>query len=81
MSIEAQIKDLEAKKKLIASAKEEKAKADGAREPLMEQLKDEFGCETLEEAQAELKKMEASMEVLEEEIEEGLEELNKEMGV
>ena len=79
MSIEASIKELEAKKKQIAEAKEEKAKAEGALEPLMEQLKADFGCETTEDAKAKLKKMEAEMDVLEEEIEEGTEALIKEV--
>jgi peptidoglycan hydrolase CwlO-like protein len=81
MSIEASIRDLEAKKKLIATAKEEKAKAEGALEPLMEQLKSDFGCDTIEEAKAKFKKTGAEMDVLEEEIEEGTEALNKEMEV
>ena len=64
-------------KKAIEQKKAEKAKLEGRRDQLMEQLKDLYGCSTLEEAsalcdvkEAELKSKEAELGKIEKELRE-----------
>jgi predicted nucleic acid-binding Zn-ribbon protein len=73
------LKKLEAMKAKIEEAKDTKARAEGALEPLMKQLEEEFGCKTVEEARKKLKKMQSEIEIAEEEIEEKIVELEKKM--
>ena len=56
MSIETEIATLEAK---IASASDQRARAQGAYDQSMARLKSEHGCETLEEAEEKRAKYEA----------------------
>lgn len=58
----------------LAEAKEARAKAQGALEPLMKTLKEDFGCETLEEAEKKLKELGDSIKKMETSFEEKLEE-------
>lgn len=59
-------------KEEITSAKTTLSKAEGKKDVLMSQLKSQFGCSTLEEAEKKSKQMEKSIEKLTTSIEEGL---------
>lgn len=68
---------LEKLKAQIDDAKETKAKAEGALEPLMVKLNKEFDCKTLEEAEVKLKKLGVKIESMTEEFDEKLREVEK----
>lgn len=59
---------LEIKEK-IETAKTSKSKLEGKKENLMQRLKDDYGCETLEKAEKKKKKLQTEVDELEEEIE------------
>lgn len=60
------VSDLVNIKRAVADALEEKARAAGALDEVMKQLKKEFGCKTLEEAEAKLKQLTEEAEEAEE---------------
>jgi predicted nuclease with TOPRIM domain len=64
-------------KEEIAEAKNKVAELKGQQIALMKQLKDEWGCSTLEEAKAKVKQMEDELSDLDEEIQKGIDELNE----
>jgi len=70
-------KQLLALKEEIEEAKSEVSKLEGRREQMMDTLKKDWDCETLEEAETKLEKMRKDFETLEEQIQEGLEELDE----
>ncbi len=59
-------KRFEQLKREVESARSEAAQAKGAFEQLMKQLKEEFGCRSVEEAQKLLRKLEKEAEEAEE---------------
>lgn len=71
-------KDLLRLKEEIDEAKELHSKLQGQREALLQQLKDEYNCTSIKQAEKMLDKMEADIETLSKEIEEELAELEKE---
>lgn len=64
------IRDLKKLKEEIDTAKEDKAKAEGRLQNLMERLKTEFKLDSVEEAKEEMKRLNNEAEKLEEEVEE-----------
>ena len=71
-------KDLLRVKEEIDSAKTELAELSGEKKHLMQELKDNWGCETLEEGQKLLIKMEEDIDKLDQEIKQGLVEIERE---
>lgn len=70
-------KDLLNLKKEVDEAKNELAELRGQRTALNRQLKEQYGCATLQAAEKKLKEMEGQMDDLNSKIEEGLEELDE----
>lgn len=64
------LKDLERRKKLLAKDKQELSEAVGVEKELMNQLRNEFQIETLEDAKAKHEEMEAANLQAEKEIQE-----------
>lgn len=62
-------------KKKIDTAKSEVSELKGHQTALMNQLKADYGCKTIEEAEKKLKAMGKEIEGMEKEIEEGVKEL------
>ena len=69
---EQQLLDL---KKQIEQAKTQVAELQGSRKHLMKELKDDWGCTTIEEAEKKLKKLQKELEQLQNKIKEQTEEL------
>ena len=59
----------------IEERKTQKAQLEGERNAIMKQLKDEWGCTTIKKAQDLIEKKEKEMKTLEQEIADGLEEI------
>ena len=64
-------------KKKIDAAAEEKAKAEGALDQTMAQLKSEFNCSTIPTAEKKLQKMHSEAETLQGEMDDGIKELEE----
>ena len=64
-------------KEEIDEAKELQSKLQGQREALLQQLKEEYGCSTIKQAEKLLDSMEQDIEKMSGEIEDGLEQLEK----
>ena len=64
-------------KKKIEDAKSTVAEYKGQLKSLMEQLKSDYGCSTLEQAEKKLKSLKGQIEDLNAEIEEGIEKLQE----
>jgi prefoldin subunit 5 len=69
--------DLLKLKREIDEAKDSVNQLKGQQTALLKQLKDEFGCSSLEEAEKKIAKMKKELELLTESIENGLEELEE----
>lgn len=65
-------------KEEIDEAKELQSKLEGQREALLQQLKEEYGCSTIKQAEKLLTKMEKDIETMSDEIQDGLDLLEKE---
>ena len=61
----------------VETAKTTVSELTGQRTALMKQLKDDWGCKTLAEAEAKLKEMEKNISILDKKIERGTAELEK----
>lgn len=59
----------------INEAKTKVSELTGEKQALLRQLKEEYGCKTIDEAQKKLKSLQKEIEKLEESIEQGIEEL------
>lgn len=70
-------KDLLTLKEEIEEAKEKFQQLKGQKNALMQQLKEEWGCNTVEEGNTKLRELEKEVEVLSNEIVDGLEKLEK----
>lgn len=70
--------DLLQLKEEIDEAKELQSKLEGQREALLQQLKEEYGCSTIKQAEKLLTKMEKDIETMSDEIQDGLDLLEKE---
>jgi hypothetical protein len=64
-------------KKAVEEFKRKVAKDEGARDQILKRLKKEFGCETLEEIESELRKREKEKERIEKEYNEEIGKLKK----
>jgi len=62
-------------KEQVEEAKIKVSELTGQQTALMKQLKEEFGCTTIEQAQKKLETMEKEITVLDKKIEEGVQEL------
>jgi len=71
-------RDLLRMKKEIDEAKTELAELNGEKKHLMQELKQNWGCETLGEGQELLVKMEENIDKIDKEIKQGLEEIERE---
>lgn len=63
----------------INEAKESSLKLEGEKESLMKRLDKEFGCKTVPEAEKKLKTSEKKNKRLQKEIDEGIEQLQKDL--
>ena len=68
-------------KKEIDEAKQKTSELKGERQALMKQLKEEWDCETIEQAQSKITEMGEQSEKLSDEINNGLTELDKKLNV
>ena len=68
-------------KKEIDEAKQKTSELKGERQALMKQLKEEWDCETIEQAQSKITEMGEQSEKLSNEINNGLTELDKKLNV
>jgi septal ring factor EnvC (AmiA/AmiB activator) len=64
-------------KEEIAAAKNKVAELKGQQNALLRQLKEEWGCTTIEQAKRKLTQMEKDITKLDEEIKKGMDELNE----
>ena len=71
---ESQLLDL---KKKVDAAKTEVSQLQGHQTALMNQLKTDWGCKTIEEAEKKIKVMKTEIEKLDESIQTGIEELEE----
>lgn len=69
---EKQLIDL---KKKVEEAKTKSTELTGQKNALMKQLKKDWGCDTIEQAETKLKKLEKQIESIDEQIESGIEEI------
>lgn len=69
-------KQLLALKEEIAEAKSKAAELKGQKNALMKQLKEEWGCTSIEVAEKKIKQMEKDITKLDAEIKKGMDELN-----
>ena len=67
--------DLIKLKRQVEDAKTEVNQLQGQRTALLKQLKDDWGCKTVEEAETKVKTMERDIEKLSDQIQTGMEEL------
>jgi len=65
----------------VDAAKTKVSELTGQRTALMKQLKDDWGCKTVEEAEAKLQGMESAVEQLGQQIDEGVTELKEKYGL
>jgi hypothetical protein len=72
-------KDLLELKTKINKAKESSLKLEGEKDGLMKQLKNDFGCKSIEEAEKKLKDLEKTNEKSKKQINKGLEKLQKDL--
>jgi len=61
----------------IEERKTQKAQLEGEKNAIVKQLKEDFGCKSVKQAEALIKEKESDVAKLEDELEEGLEELEK----
>ena len=61
----------------IEERKTQKAQLEGEKNAIVKQLKEDYGCKSIKQAEALIKEKEVAVAKLEEELEEGLEELEK----
>lgn len=73
------IQQLEKIKKKLEALKEEQMEENARKKVILESLKKEFNCKTLEEAEKLLKKQEMELETQEEDLEEKTQELMDEL--
>jgi predicted nucleic acid-binding Zn-ribbon protein len=71
------IREYERLKNKVESAQRNQSQAEGALSQLMETLKKDHGCSTIEEALALSKKLDKDIHKLEKECDEAMEEFNK----
>lgn len=64
-------------KKQIEEAKTQVAELEGTRKHLMKELKDDWGCGSVEEAEKKLNTMESDLDKLRDKINKGIEELTE----
>lgn len=69
--------ELEKLEQKIKDAESEKSRAEGAKEQLEARLKEEFGCDSVAEANAKLEELEQKIRSRKEKYEELMEELTK----
>jgi len=69
------IEDLIDLQEEIAESKTKKAQLEGERNAIMKQLKEDWGCKTVKQAEALIEEKEQEVKALEVDIETGLEEL------
>ena len=69
-------KELLELKDKVDEAKQVVSELTGQRNALLKQLKDDWGCKTIEEAETKLAKMDKDIDALEKKIEKGVTELN-----
>jgi len=65
----------------VDAAKTKVSELTGQRTALMKQLKDDWSCKTVEEAEAKLQSMESAVEQLSQQIDEGVTELKGKYGL
>ena len=70
-------KELLELKDKVDEAKQVVSELTGQRNALLKQLKDDWGCKTIEEAETKLAKMDKDIDVLEKKIEKGISELEE----
>ncbi len=73
--------DLLELKEEIDSAKEKTAELTGRQKELMKELKDDWECDTIPQAEKKIEEMETEVEQINEKIKKGVEELEKEYDV
>ena len=78
MLTEKQLLDL---KEEIGEAKNKVAELKGQQNALMKQLKEEWGCTTLEQAEKKIAQIEEEVAILQRQIEKGIEELQEKYGI
>lgn len=64
-------------KEEITTAKEKFLQLQGQSKALLQQLKEDWGCKTVEQAEKKIKEFETEIKKLDEEIDEGISELEK----
>jgi flagellar biosynthesis chaperone FliJ len=69
--------ELERMKKKVDEAKTKVSNLEGKRDSLLEQLKNDFGLDTVEQAEKKLKELEQQKEELEQQVEEKLQEIKE----
>ncbi len=74
------VEELEALKKKIETAKQDKAKSEGAIEQIEKTWKDDFGCKTVEEVKAKVKDTEGQIKTLNEKFAGYMKEIETAMG-
>jgi predicted nuclease with TOPRIM domain len=72
--------DLMELKQDIEDAKQKVSELKGERQALLKQLKEEWGCETIEQAEEKIKELNAELESVSEKISEGTKKLEVKMG-
>lgn len=65
----------------IEEAKQKVSELNGQKNALMKQLKDDFGCKDIKEAERKLSVMKTEIEKLDQEIDKGIEELSEKYNV
>ena len=73
--------DLIELKEKIDSAKEKAAELTGRQKGLMKELKDDWGCDTVAQAEKKIEEMETEVTQINEKIKKGVEELEEEYDV
>lgn len=76
----ADIKDLERLKRLVESEQRQRDKAQGRYEAVMDELRREYGCDSLEDAEKLKKKLDRQAEAAKQEAERALAEFKREFG-
>jgi tetrahydromethanopterin S-methyltransferase subunit G len=78
MLIEQELLDL---KKKVDNARSEEERHAGQQTQILRQLKDDYDCDSVEEAEKKLNRLKKQVENLDEELEEGVKQLRKDMGI
>jgi phage shock protein A len=78
VSIEQELLDL---KKKVDNARSEEERLTGQKTQIMRQLKDDYDCDSVEEAEKKLSRLKKQVENLDEELEEGVKQLQEAMNL